>query len=278
MFLKIKLYVWRRLSQVLLGLFAANSSFQVFSTKAVYGGTLKGVCVPFINCHACPFAVFSCPIGMLQHFMALHQLPLFLLGFFLVIGLTIGRAACGWLCPFGLIQDVMYIIKTRKFSIPRFLNYTKYVVLLLLVIILPYYTAEHWFSKLCPYGGLIASIPWVAWNPIDPQWGVNVIEPGMVGMLFYIKMLILFLFLGWFVIAKRPFCRVFCPMGAIWGIFNRISLLKVKVAEKCPSCDRCPNLCPMDLAANVDADSENCIKCFECTTCKHVNAAFNVSP
>ena len=136
-FKKISLKAWRRLSQTVVGLMLTNSYVQVISTKMPYDGALKGMCVPFLNCHACPFAVFSCPIGMLQHFAAIHRFPFFLLGFFVSIGLVIGRAACGWLCPFGLIQDVMYQIKTRKFGIPRFLNYSKYIILVILVLIIP---------------------------------------------------------------------------------------------------------------------------------------------
>jgi len=68
---KISLKAWRRLSQTVVGLILTNSYVQVISTKIPYDGVLKGACVPFLNCHACPFVVFSCPIGMLQSFMAL---------------------------------------------------------------------------------------------------------------------------------------------------------------------------------------------------------------
>ena len=146
---------------------------KVISTKSIYSGPLKGFCIPFLNCHACPFAVFSCPIGMLQYYAATQQLPLFLFGFFIVIGLIVGRAACGWLCPFGLIQDVMYKIKTRKFRIPGFLNYGKYLILIVFVIILPLLTHIHWFSRLCPYGALIAGIPASPPSQIEPSRGIS---------------------------------------------------------------------------------------------------------
>jgi ferredoxin-type protein NapH len=273
-FKKISLKAWRKLSQTIVGLMLTNSYVQVISTKIPYDGVLKGACVPFLNCHACPFAVFSCPIGMLQYFASIHRFPFFLLGFFITIGLVVGRAACDWLCPFGLIQDWMYKIKTRKFGIPKFLNYTKYLVLVVLVLIISYFTYENWFSRLCPFGALIAGIPWVAWNPIDPDFGAPVIEPEMIGWLYYLKMAILALFLIWFIFAKPPFCRVVCPMGAIWALFNRISLLRFKVGNECPDCGRCSQICPMELNVNNEVDSENCIKCLDCTSCEYVTAEF----
>ncbi len=273
---KMTIVGWRRLSQTTIGLMLTNSYVQVIWTKIPYDGALRGACVPFLNCHACPFAVFSCPIGMWQSFMAIHRFPFFLLGFFITIGLVFGRAACGWLCPFGLLQDLMYKIKTKKFRIPKFLNYTKYLVLIALVLIIPYLTYENWFSKLCPFGALIAGIPWVAWNPIDPDFGTPIIESEMIGWLYYLKMAILAFFLIWFIFAKRPFCRVACPMGAIWALFNRVSLLKSKVNEDCPECGQCTDICPMELKVNEEVDLENCIKCMDCSTCKHVKVQFRL--
>lgn len=273
---KLSLKAWRRLSQTIVGIVLTNSYVQVIATKLPYDGALKGACVPFLNCHACPFAVFSCPIGMLQHFAAIHRFPVFLLGFFMTVGLVVGRAACGWLCPFGLIQDVMYKIKTKKFGIPKFLNYAKYVILVVLVLVVPYLTYEHWFSKLCPFGALIAGIPWVWWNPIDPDFGTRIIEAGMIGWTYYLKMTILAFFLIWFVLAKRPFCRVACPMGAIWAVFNKLSLLRLKVSRICPECGLCSKDCPMDLDVSTEVDSENCIKCLDCTSCDHVSVKFKI--
>ncbi|OVE80514.1 hypothetical protein BVY01_00060, partial [bacterium I07] len=116
------------------GIFA-NGYFKVISTKMIYDGPLKSGCVPFLNCHACPTALMSCPIGMLQHFAAIKKWPFLLIGFLGIIGTTVGRSACGWLCPFGYVQDLMYKIKSRKFSIPKPLTNMKYVSLAVLAIL-----------------------------------------------------------------------------------------------------------------------------------------------
>ena len=44
----------------------ANSYFEGFKTGKIYGGNLKKICVPGINCYLCPGAKGSCPIGSLQ--------------------------------------------------------------------------------------------------------------------------------------------------------------------------------------------------------------------
>ena len=246
-----------------------NSYIGTFYTKSVNTSPLKGLCVPVLNCYACPSALFSCPIGTLQHFMAIHTFPVYLAAFIGLIGLTVGRMACGWVCPFGFFQDLMYKIRSPKYSPPPLLRYLKYVVLILLVIILPYATGELWFSMLCPAGKLTAGIPWALWNPTNPSTDLPVLPQGP-GVLFYVGLLILAGFLVWFVVSKRPFCKVACPMGAIFGLFNRFSLIRIEASRECDGCNTCHDRCPMGLNIYTDADSPECIRCLECTRCGHV--------
>ncbi|MBU1651244.1 FAD-dependent oxidoreductase [bacterium] len=269
------IHIWRRVSQIGVGTLLFNSFWGVISTKMVYGGPLRNVCVPGLNCHSCPTALMGCPIGMLQHFSATHRIPWFLIGFLTIIGLVSGRFTCGWLCPWGMIQDVLYKIKRWWIKIPKFLIYLKYVVLPALVIIVPYYTYEHWFSKLCPCGALIAGIPWVLWNPVDPVLDMTVIDPADIGTLFDIKMVILFSFLLMFLFIKRPFCRTICPLGAIYAFFNRISLVSLEVKDSCTNCGQCRAVCPTDLNVREEINGEGCIKCLECTQCQHIHFKWN---
>ncbi len=269
---------WRRMTQVGIGLLFTNSFVASIWTKGIYEGPLRSVCIPGLNCHSCPFAVLSCPIGIIQHHAAIHLFPFYVLGYLALIGILFGRAACGWICPFGWMQDAMYKIRTKlKFGIPRWLNHFKWVSLLLLTVILPYITAVHWFSKLCPYGALIGAIPWSIWNPMHPVLEEPVIEPGSFGIWLWIKIVILVGFLIWFVLAKRPFCRVVCPMGLMFSWFNKISLLKIE-AEKshCSNCKLCNDLCPVDLDVINEVDTANCIKCLDCTACDRIHAKFSL--
>ena len=247
----------------------SNSYIGTLSTRTVNTNMLKGICVPFLNCYACPTALFSCPIGTMQHFMAIHTIPYYLLAFIALIGFTIGRMACGWVCPFGFLQDFMYMIKSPKIKIPYFLSYMKYVILILFVIVIPYNTGQVWFSKLCPAGTLTAGIPWTLWNPTNPATGLLVLPSGPGGM-FYMSLLLLIGFMLWFVLSKRPFCRVVCPMGTILSLFNRYSMVSLSVGRHCDGCDTCRVSCPMDLNVSVNFNSGDCIRCLECTRCGHV--------
>ena len=273
--IKPTLKKWRRMTQVGIGVIFTNSYLGIISSKTLYDGPLRAICIPGLNCHSCPGAVLACPIGLMQHFMAIQQVPFYVLGYLALIGILVGRAACGWICPFGWIQDMMYKIKSRKFRVPKILHHFKWVSLILLTLILPYFTSVHWFSKLCPYGGLIGAIPWALWNPIHPVFEMPVIEPGSFGTFFWIKMTILAGFLLWFILAKRPFCKVACPLGLIFSWFNNISLLKMEVPrESCSRCMKCRDLCPTDLDVSKEIETSPCIKCLDCTACGHVESKF----
>lgn len=213
---------------------------------------------------------------MFQHFAATHRFPWFLIGYTMVIGLLSGRLTCGWLCPFGFVQDVMYRFKHLHIPIPKFLNYGKFVVLVVVVLIIPYFTYEHWFSKLCPCGALIGAIPWGLWNPDSPVFNAPTISWDSIGTMYWLKIWILAFFLVIFLFIKRPFCRTICPLGALYAFFNRISLVSLKREDACNDCQVCGDLCPMDLDPATDLDSENCIKCLECTACQNIKFHWNL--
>ena len=266
----------RRFTQFGIGTILFNSYFQVIQTKQISDGMFRNVCVPGLNCHACPTAQMGCPIGILQYFSATHQFPWFLIGFLGIIGLLSGRFTCGWLCPFGFVQDMMHFLKKVVIPIPKIFHYLKYVILVVLVIIIPFFTFEHWFSKLCPCGALIAGIPWGLWNPEDPVFGGPTIANDAIGSLYWLKMWILGVFLVLFLYIKRPFCRTICPLGAIYAFFNKISLVSLRVKPTCSDCGQCRDICPMDLNPAEDINTENCIKCLECAYCEHIEYETNM--
>lgn len=254
-----------------LSLTGSNIYLGFFRTKQVYQGPLKSACVPFLNCHSCPSALFSCPIGTLQHYMTLHRIPGILLSYLLVIGITVGSMGCGWLCPFGLLQDLMYKIRSFKIRIPKHLTIFRYIVLLFLVILIPLITRETWFSKLCPMGTLQAAIPWAGWNPVIPIYNEHVVSISAIGFLFTIKILILTFFVMLFIISRRPFCRVVCPLGAIFGFFNKYSIIRLAVnKEQCKDCNSCEKDCPVDINVSKETNSTTCVRCFKCLRCDGV--------
>jgi polyferredoxin len=216
----------------------------------------KGLPCPALNCYACPAAAFACPIGSVQHFVARHKFPLYVLGAVGLVGALIGRASCGWFCPFGWFQELLYKIPTPKLRLRNRLNWTRYVVLAVLVVVIPFLTREPWFCKLCPAGTLEAGIP-MALLSADIR--------ALVGTLYWIKLGILAAFLAWVSVTRRPFCRWVCPLGALWSPFNPISSFRLQVdQERCTRCDRCRDVCPVDICVYEDPSSGGCVRCLAC--------------
>ena len=258
----------RRVTQW-LGALLGHGYLMVFVTRAIYQGPLKGLCMPMLSCFACPAAITACPIGTLQHFLTQGQVPWLLLGALVVVGTLFARMTCGWLCPFGLLQDLLYRIPGPKISLPPQLAYVKYGVLVILVVLLPVVTKVPWFSQLCPVGTLTAGIPWMLWDPAGAVGG----RPSLAssaGTLFAVKIGILVAFLVLFTAVKRPFCRAACPLGAILSLFGRVSLVRLHVSPACNGCGKCQGLCPVDHKLWEAPDSGECIRCLACTRCRHV--------
>jgi ferredoxin-type protein NapH len=229
---------------------------------------LKFVPCPGMNCYACPAAIFACPIGTLQHFVIIRQFPLYVLGVLSLVGLGVGRLACGWLCPFGWFQELLYSLRQRlrpdhglrlhwpAWRLSGRFHWLPYGFLVILVGIVPLLTYEPWFCKLCPVGTLEAGIPWVLLDA-----GIR----SQVGWLFAVKLLILVGFLLWMLGTQRPFCRFVCPLGAIWSPFNRLSRLSLAVDDSsCTQCDACRTVCPVGISIHEDPASTRCVRCLEC--------------
>jgi len=222
-----------------------------------FANTFKAIPCWGMNCYACPVAIYSCPIGALQHFAILHKIPFYVLGVLGLAGSLGGRMSCGWLCPFGFFQDLLYKIKVPKWPLRvGKAGWLRYVFLVVLVFIVPYLTLEPWFSKLCPIGTLQGGIPVVLTTP-DLR--------SQIGWLYFIKIVILVLFLAWMLVTKRPFCRYVCPMGAFWSPFNRVSMVRLGVDQsRCTQCDRCRQVCPVNISIYEDPNADQCIRCLEC--------------
>ncbi|MDI6873479.1 MAG: 4Fe-4S binding protein [Actinomycetota bacterium] len=258
----------RRISQ-LAALLVLNPYFLYFSSRSVYKGGLKGVCVPGLNCYACPLTVFACPIGSLQHSFSLLSgkvkgylaqgfgVLLYVLGSVGLVGAVVGRMPCGWICPFGFLQELVYKAPVPKLRLPRGARWGRYAFLLGLVVVVPLLTAESWFSRLCPMGALEGGIFLKAVPPRDP------LPP--TGWFFWLKIGILAAFFLWFMFSRRPFCRSVCPLGALLGLSNRISLYRMEVdVSSCSECGKCLEVCPVDINIFEDPNSADCIRCLEC--------------
>jgi len=257
-----------RIAQIISAIIQ-DSHISAIWTGFIYQGPLKRGCVPILNCWGCPVTWFSCPIGGLQHFLNLHLFPFYIAGFFGAIGVVIGRMACGWVCPFGMLQDYLYKLKTIKLKLPYWFTYIKYGVLVGVAGIVAWITLEPWFCKMCPAGILEAGIPIVS---ADIKGDIR----ALVGWLFYLKVAILIVVALFAVAIKRFFCRSFCPVGAIYSVFNQFSLLKIKIdKDKCIECESCQMACPMHVPIYKSPRHIDCIRCLACSKICPTNAIRN---
>ncbi len=397
-----------RIVQVLFTV-AINSYILAYvQQKVLYQGVLKSIPQPVLNCYGGPLSVFACPIGSTQQMIGQHIVPWLPLGIFVVVGAFVGRAACGWLCPLGLYQDLLYKLrvgpraKARRWltfgviatiaaaisaalvifvrlpalkvfgygwlpftlavllvairgklalparvwlggwlaaiglgllvwfrfepgfgvvtaaigmvvlglagrwfaavvaavaafvltsvgpafaigplsgvalrlvlvavalGLPLLLDVLlrvslpssllKFAFLVLIAGVVAYVTAEPWFCKLCPHGTFEAGIPLVLWDP------VNALR-GLVGWLYWVKIGLLLVLVVAAIAIKRPFCRIICPIGAIYSVFNKVSLLHLKKTEGCTNCGLCQRICPMDIEPQRAPNQLECVRCFEC--------------
>lgn len=238
-----------------------------FQKGRIFTGGSKAVCVPVLNCYSCPGALGACPIGSLQASLggANRRFPFYVLGSLMLFGVVLGRAACGLLCPFGLVQDLLHKIPVPKLRVPKKLDrparWLKYAVLAVLVVLLPALASggasvPYFCKYLCPAGTLEGGVPLLLANPSLRQ---------AVGLLFDWKLLVLVVIVAASTTIHRPFCKYLCPLGAFYALFNRFAFYQMKLDHaKCTGCGACSRVCPMNLEVAENISSPECIRCGKC--------------
>ncbi len=273
-----------------------NSYIVGFFTGKIYNGKSKYVCVPGLNCYSCPGALGSCPIGAYQAVVGgrSHDISLYVAGMLAFFGVVFARFVCGFLCPFGFFQDLLYKIpllrlreedKARLIRIPKAIDapmrYLKYLMLLIPVILLPVIAVNqfglgspYFCTWICPVGSLQGGIPLVSQNESLQQ---------AIGFLFNWKMALLGLITIASILLYRPFCKYLCPLGAFYAIFNGLSFYKMEVdSHTCTRCGKCKSACHMQIdpikkirkadkvegkktiCGKVNISSPECVRCGDC--------------
>ena len=243
-----------------------NAHIKGFWEGKLYTGPLKALCVPGLNCYSCPGAIAACPLGALQNAISAsaNRPAFYVVGLLLLFGLTLGRVICGWLCPFGMLQELLHRVPTHKIQknrATRLFSWLKYVILAVFAVIIPAYYAFRrvplpaFCKYICPAGTLEGAVGLLS-NP------ANADKYGMLGALFTHKIIVMALILTACVFLYRAFCRFLCPLGAIYGLFARAALLGIRVKEEnCTGCGACLRVCPMDIRRVGDHE---CIQCGQC--------------
>jgi ferredoxin-type protein NapH len=264
---------------------------------------MHSVCGPVFHCYSCPLATFACPIGVLAQFSALHVLPLVAVGTLAAVGAVVGSFVCGWACPFGFLQDLLARIPTPKFSLPAWTGVFRYVVLVALVLAIPYWYGEGhelFFCRLCPAGTLEGAIPNTAQLVLSRQIGAELdatesetaapdptrkdAAPGEgagqdIPWPSRTRTVILVAVLAAALVTWRPWCTLLCPLGAIYAVCNRFSMVFMRFhPDRCRECKVCRSLCRGGERPNSRVDGLRCVRCMECQQCQAVSIATVFNP
>ena len=243
-----------------------NANLKGFVNGSLYKGSTKKFCAPGINCYSCPGAIGACPLGTMQGALSADsKSTLFYVGgIALLYCILFGRMICGWLCPFGLIQELLHKIPTpklKKSPVTRLLSYLKYVILVVFVLIIPISYAikdlplPAFCKYICPAGTIEGGLGLLAHK-------VNESYFSMLGPLFTWKFLLMVSIVVGCVFVFRLFCRFICPLGALYGLFNKLSIFGIKLdTQKCTDCGLCRAKCKVDIRHVGD---QECVSCGEC--------------
>lgn len=225
----------------------------------------------YLQCSNCMLSAFTCPLILIQRGAVLMSMGLFgmmsakILGsiatamaMLIFFGALFGSWACGWLCPFGFIQDLLAKLPTPKFSLPGWSGVFRIPVFIGAVFTLPYLTGSLFFCDLCPSGTLNRF-----WQQAA---GISLFFKTPEGLMATISLSIFLIIVLASIFTQRPFCSLLCPIGGIHGLFNKISGVFLKVdKEKCVECNRCQKVCPQGINPASNPAHSQCSRCLKCT-------------
>jgi ferredoxin-type protein NapH len=202
----------------------------------------------------------ACPTGVAQNILSSRTLLLTTLasaGLLALAAILLGRGFCGWVCPFGLCLDIVDRLAPRAFRLPAWLGnrLNKYGALAG-ALAASAGSGTQAFCAVCPIGTVCRSY--------GVQSTLGGAEIAMVPLVAALDLA-----------GKRTWCRYFCPVGAVFAIFARLSPLTVRInGRRCRkfSCKRCAEVCPMGIIAAADLEDgraprisrAECINCLRC--------------
>ena len=257
-----------------------------------YGGRFGLFLGSALPCFSCPFVsgcAGHCYLMGLQGFIGLG-LGAKLLGFaglqalgyfalFVVLTALFGKAWCGWICPFGLVQDWLAALR-KKLGVRESritartmarLGWIKYALLVYLIFVPALITAGLMhpdfnlpFCNICPAKAIMPLFAGDArYFSLDTT---NAITAVISASLLVITGVML---IGMF--CKDRFFCIFCPLLALIHLLKPLSAMRlIKLPQSCIGCGSCRRVCPMDIEKvyrekkKRDVQASACLNCGTC--------------
>lgn len=279
-------------------------SLFILFNAVVFGLGSRPILLPIIGLLGTPSKTVGDALGALQLMLFEVTFPWLALASIFVAAVFLGRALCGWACPFGFIQDLLTYVKKRHKEITprthRTMVKAKYVVLAVILFVsgtlavsLAAGAGESYkralgvfaqapFNTISPADTLFAVIPRIA---IDLRFGIAQLLGGpaeeiyaSIGStitslqpLLLVRLLIMGFIIGLAVYVPRGWCRYLCPQGAFSALLNRFSFLGLRrdpvrcTKAGCRDCVQvCPTLVPILELPWEKFTHPECIYCLKC--------------
>lgn len=205
--------------------------------------------------------------------------------FVLILTVLFGRVYCSFVCPLGILQDLVGAVAGRNRKRPRFRSTRphdrmRYGLLALTVLVLlagsglllnlldPFSAFGRIFSDLLRPLAIVAN-----------NLAAMVLEPLGVHAIYQVRWavaapvsaavaLATLTLVSWLAMKHgRLYCNTVCPVGALLGLVSKIALFQIRIAPTaCDGCKRCERACKagcIDTATKA-VDMSRCVGCFNC--------------
>lgn len=174
---------------------------------------------------------------------------------FTALSLLGSKLVCGWACPVGALQELVFALpflkRKREFKLPFVISAACRILILITAIVLLFgLGTQPSESSIYEQGDLF-----------------RIFEPNrMTGAIAVLLAVVLILS----TILFRPFCQILCPFGLYAWLIENFAANRPRLAqERCTKCEKCVKACPTQAMAGVYAGGSEFFRpgCWACGAC-----------
>ena len=176
--------------------------------------------------------------------------------FFVVLAVVGNKLVCGWACPFGALQELLYSLpllkRLKRRKVPFLLSNSIRIVLFIATLLLLF--------------GIVGGRKgFVIYHYLNPFNLFNLDYEALPILIAIIAAIVLAFLI------YRPFCQFICPFGLISWLAERFSVARVRIdANRCNQCGACIRACPLEAAKHKVAGKTFGADCYSCARCLNV--------